>query len=176
MNEPDASKPLSVVVVNSTADDPQRLAIAKAVNDTLNTYIAITDSKAVAFLGGAAAAASFFLSRRPEGTTYLIFYAVSAVFYAIGGVAAANVIFPRLPGPCGGVVFWGDIAGRPDAEAYRADFDRRCDDGGILADYAVLNFFTSKILRRKIRRLRLSMALCFAALATSVTLFITTRM
>lgn len=175
MPDKDAADPVNVNLLPTIGDDPQRVVLAKGVNDTLNAYISITDSKAVAFLGGATAAASFFLSRLPESTALIICYAVSAAGYVAGAANAASVIFPRIP-PCGGgVIFWGDIASRESADAYAAEFERKCHDGGLLADYAWLNFCTSKILRCKIRRLRQAMILCLTALAISVPVFIVTR-
>jgi hypothetical protein len=175
MPDEPASAPLQVNVLPTIADDPQCVALAKGVNDTLNAYISITDSKAVAFLGGATAAASFFLSRPVEGLVFTICYIASAAAYVTGAVNAASVIFPRVPACGRGVVFWGDIASRESADDYAAAFDRRCSEGGLLADYAWLNFCTSQILRRKVRRLRIAMALCLTALAISVPAFILSR-
>jgi hypothetical protein len=149
--------------------------MVKSVNDTLNAYISITDAKAGAFLGGAAAAASFFLSQEPKTTGLVICYVVSAIGYISGAVAAANVIFPRIPGCGSGVIFWGDIASRKNAKEYHEEFERRCVDGGFIADYAWLNWCTSNIIRCKIRRLRIAMALCFIALAVSVPAYIYTK-
>src|SRR5687767_886974 len=97
MSEEKPPRSLDVNVVATIADDPQRVSLAKGVNDTLNTYIGITDGKAVAFLGGTTAAASFFLSHRPGGVVLLVFYALSAVAYAAGALACVSVIFPRMP-------------------------------------------------------------------------------
>ncbi|HEX2746496.1 MAG TPA: hypothetical protein VHM91_00745, partial [Verrucomicrobiales bacterium] len=113
--------PLDVNVLPTIGDDPQRVAMVKSVNDTLNAYISITDAKAGAFLGGAAAAASFFLSQEPKNTVLVICYVISAIGYVAGAVAAANVIFPRIPGCGNGVIFWGDIASRKSADDYRIE-------------------------------------------------------
>jgi hypothetical protein len=71
-------------------------------------------------------------------------------------------------------VFWGDIASRENPESYAADFERACENGGLLADYARLNYFTSIILRCKIRRLRIAMLLCLTGLAISLSFYIVT--
>src|SRR6188508_2473578 len=92
MSEENPPRCLDVNVVPTIADDPQRVTLAKGVNDTLNAYIGITDGKAVAFLGGSTAAASYFLSHRPDGPVLLVFYAVSAVAYALGAIACVSVI------------------------------------------------------------------------------------
>ena len=112
------NKTLEVNIVATIGDDPQRVALAKGVNDTLNAYISITDSKAVAFLGGSTAAASFFLRDPPESTFLIVCYALSAIGYVTGAVNAASVIFPRIPGKGSGVVFWGDIASRESAPQF----------------------------------------------------------
>src|SRR5688500_184722 len=116
MPNEDAANPVNVNLVPTIGDDPQRVVLAKGVNDTLNAYISITDSKAVAFLGGSTAAASFFLRDPPEGTLLLVCYALSAIGYVTGAVNAASVIFPRIPGRGSGVIFWGDIASRESAQ------------------------------------------------------------
>ncbi|HWB06563.1 MAG TPA: Pycsar system effector family protein [Verrucomicrobiales bacterium] len=170
-DEPPPS-PLDVNVVPTIGDDPQRVAMVKSVNDTLNAYISITDAKAGAFLGGAAAAASFFLSQEPKGTGLVICYVISAIGYVSAAVAAANVIFPRVPGKGSGVVFWGDIASRKSAQEYHDEFEKKCAGGGFVADYAWLNWCTSTIIKRKVRRLRIAMALCFLSLAVSVPAYI----
>ena len=51
-----------------------------------------------------------------------------------------------------GVVYWGDIASRENSRAYAAAFNEACESGGILNDYAHLNWCTGVILRRKIRQ------------------------
>ena len=161
MSEEKPARCLDVNVVQTIADDPQRVSVAKGVNDTLNAYISITDAKAVAFLGGATAAASFFLSHKPDHELLRVFYYLSAVAYGCGAVAALTVIFPRMPVRGTGVVFWGDIASRSDPSTYAADFEQSCHGGGILEDYARLNWCTSVILRRKVKQLRLAMVLTF---------------
>jgi hypothetical protein len=85
------------------------------------------------------------------------------------------VIYPRLPARGEGVVFWGDIASMADSAAYAEAFDVACERGGILQNYAHLNWCTSQILRRKVLRLRLAMCFCFAAIAISVPVFIIAR-
>ena len=172
MSEETPPRCLDVNIVPTIADDPQRVALAKGVNDTLNAYIGITDSKAVAFLGGSTAAASFFLSKPVEGLAPTICFAVSAAGYVSGAVAAASVIFPRIPARGQGTVFWGDIASRGNPNTYASDFERACETGGLLADYSRLNYFTSIILRCKIRRLRIAMLLCLGGLAVSLSYYI----
>ena len=110
------------------------------------------------------------------GSAFCAFrYVLSAAAYAAGAVACVSVIFPRLPERGNGVVYWGDIASRANSRNYAAEFDKACDSGGILDNYAHLNWCTSVILRRKVRRLRLAMGLCFAALIISVPVFIIAR-
>jgi hypothetical protein len=175
MSDDDPAQPIQVNVLPTIGDDPQRVAMVKSVNDTLNAYISITDAKAGAFLGGAAAAASFFLSQLPKSTPLIVCYAISALGYISGAVAAANVIFPRIPACSRGVIFWGDIANLKNARDYHDEFERRCANGGFIEDYAWLNWCTSNIIRRKVGRLRIAMALCFIALAVSIPTYILTK-
>lgn len=87
-------------------------AMAKGVNDVLNYYIQVTDTKASIFISGSVAAATFLLMKLPTGTAARTLYFSAAACLGVSLVLATLVILPRLPTRSGtGSVFWGDIAG-----------------------------------------------------------------
>ena len=135
--------------------DGSMTMMAKGVNDVLNYYVQLTDTKASIFIAGSVAAASFLLMHFPEGVQARALYFTSAASLGVALVLATLVILPRLPMRSGrGCVFWGDIADCADAAAYRDRFGAAAASGILDEEYAVLNFYTARILERKIRILR----------------------
>ena len=143
--------------------DGSLTTMAKGVNDVLNYYIQVTDTKASIFIAGSVAAASFLLMKFPDGAGERALYFVAAGSLGVALVLATLVILPRLPAFSGtGSVFWGDIAGCSSAVDYRDRFGRTASAGFLDEEYCVLNFYTARILGRKIRILRVAI-LCFLA-------------
>ena len=143
--------------------DGSLTTMAKGVNDVLNYYIQVTDTKASIFIAGSVASASFLLMKFPVGTGPQVLYVVAAASLGAALVLATLVVMPRLPAFGGkGSVFWGDIAGCSSAVNYRDRFGQTASAGLLDEEYSVLNFYTSRILGRKIRILR-SGILCFLA-------------
>jgi hypothetical protein len=137
--------------------------MAKGVNDVLNYYIQVTDTKASIFIAGSVAAATFLLMKFPTGMTARALYCSSAVCLGVSLVLATVVILPRLPTRSGaGSVFWGDIAGCGNSADYRDRFGATATAGLLDEEYSVLNFHTARILEKKIRILRVAI-LCFLA-------------
>ena len=79
-------------------DDLQKAAAAKSINDQINQYIVVMDTKASAFLAGNVAVASFYLSTMPQSDGgRLAYYLALALFGAAilmaGGVIMAVPMF-----------------------------------------------------------------------------------
>jgi len=137
--------------------------MAKGVNDVLNYYIQVTDTKASIFIAGSVAAASFLLMKFPSGWGPLTLYFFAVAFLSTSLILATLVILPRLPTLTGaGSVFWGDIAGCGSAVEYRDRFGATASSGLLDEEYSVLNFHTARILKKKILILRAGI-LCFLA-------------
>ena len=135
--------------------------MAKGVNDVLNYYIQVTDTKASIFIAGSVAAASFLLMNFPDGLGARILYSAAASSLGVALVLATLVVLPRLPvRSSGGSVFWGDIASCPGPIEYRDRFGATASGGLLDEEYSILNFYTARILGKKIRILRMSI-LCF---------------
>jgi hypothetical protein len=135
--------------------------MAKGVNDVLNYYIQVTDTKASIFIAGSVAAASFLLMKFPDAFGPRILYFSSATSLGISLILATLVVLPRVPAGTGnGSVFWGDIAGCSNPAEYRDRFGLTASSGLLDEEYSVLNFYTARILKMKIRVLRIAI-LCF---------------
>ena len=146
--------------------DLDKAVAAKEINDYMNHYLTVLDTKAGAFLAGNVAAASVLLNDLPQGGAGLVAVIVSIALFAASTIAAGCVIFPRLP-PCGNsVIFWGDVAADADAGSYVQRFDSCINEGKLDEHYAMQNFFCARVLRRKFRWLRTGIFLFFLALAT----------
>lgn len=146
----------------SPPDEDGRLTtMAKGVNDVLNYYIQVTDTKASIFIAGSVAAASFLLTKFPDTMVARALYFIGAGGLGMGLVLATFVVLPRLPARSGcGSVFWGDIAGCGDASEYCGRFGKSAGAGLLDEEYSALNYHTARILRQKIRVLR-GAILCF---------------
>jgi hypothetical protein len=143
--------------------DGSLTAMAKGVNDVLNYYIQVTDTKASIFIAGSVAAASFLLVKFPEGMGPQLLYFFAATGLGISLVLGTLVILPRLPTLNGtGSVFWGDIADCTSAIEYQDRFGAAASSGLLDEEYSLLNFHTARILRKKILILRVAI-LCFLA-------------
>ena len=141
--------------------DGKLTTLAKGVNDVLNYYVQVTDTKASIFIAGRVASASFLLMNFPHDWWLRALYVTAAVRLGAALILATLVILPRLPlRTASGSVFWGNIAGCTDPADYRDRFARTATVGLLDDEYSTLNFHTARILRRKIRILRAAI-ICF---------------
>jgi hypothetical protein len=154
------------------ADDLIRAEAAKAINDQVNYFIQIMDTKASAFLAGGVAAASFLLREAPPGLLGQTLYGLAVTAYACAVLMAGCVIFPRLPSTGNSVIFWGDIANHQEFRAYLESFQRIINDGFLDEQYCLQAWFAARVLRRKYRWLRRSISTFFLALGLSFGLYL----
>lgn len=136
--------------------DLDKASAAKDINDYLNHYITVMDTKATAFLAGNVGAATFLLSNPPKHGA-LFYFAV--VMFAVSTVVAGGVIFPRLPGRGNSVLFWGDIALHADFQSYQREFQRVMESGMLDEQYCIQNYLAARLLKRKYRWLRWAITL-----------------
>ncbi len=143
--------------------------MAKGVNDVLNYYIQVTDTKASIFIAGSVAAASFLLTNFPDGLGARALYVVSAACLGAALILSTLVVLPRVPARQGkGCVFWGDIADCADPFVYRDRFGQTAAGGLLDEEYCVLNFYTARILGRKIRILRVAIISFLVGVLTAI--------
>lgn len=145
-------------------DNLQKAAAAKSINDQINYYIAMMDTKASVFLAGNVAAASFLLKDMPVDGVGRAAYFLALTLFATSTLVAGGVIFPRLPAKGNSIIFWGDIAAKPDAKTYVETFNRTVEEGFLDEQYAVQNFLAARLMRRKLRWLRTAISVFFTAL------------
>ena len=145
-------------------DDLQKAAAAKSVNDQINQYIMVMDTKASASLAGNVAVASFYLGTMPKSESGLAAYYLALALFGSAILMAGGVIFPRLPKSGNSIIFWGDIAASPDFKSYQERFQRVLNDGFLDEQYCVQNYLAARVLRKKFKWLRCSILLSLAAL------------
>ena len=123
----------------------------KGVNDYLNHYITLTDTKAGALLATSVAMGALLLSEDWQTLTTLGKYARGAALalLAIAAGFSAWVVYPRLPSGRRGVVFWEDMS-HPDLDAYAAAV-QQLDEGAVELEYAAQNYFVSSVVHRKLQ-------------------------
>ena len=85
---------------------------------------------------------------------------------------AGCVIFPRLPSAGNSVIFWGDVAAHQEFRTYLESFQRIINDGFLDEQYCLQAWFAARLLRRKHRWLRRSIAMFFVALGLSFGLYL----
>ena len=128
---------------------------AKGLNDLLNYYIQVIDTKASIMIAANVTSAAFLLSMFPGNFLAKLVYVSSASLLGGSLILATLVVLPRLPTRSGtGCVFWGDIAASQSAVKFRDRFASAAVGGLLDDDYSMLNFHTARILERKIRMLR----------------------
>ena len=157
--------------------DPQqlrRIKIARQVNGLLNHFVGVLDAKASAFLAGNVAAGTFLLREMPHDNCWRALFFIALGSYAFSVIMAGATIFPRLPKTGDSVLFWGDIAASKSVHDYATRFDAVLDSGRLDDQYLAQNFLTSRLLRRKFRCLRVSIAFFFVALFSSFAVFLAT--
>lgn len=149
--------------------DGSMTAMAKGVNDVLNYYVQVTDSKASIFIAGSVAAASFLLLHFPEGLGAQLLYFSAASFLGASLILATLVILPRLPGRSGsGSVYWGHIANFANPGSYRDSFAKTAAAGLLDEEYSILNYYTARILAKKIRILQLAILFFLAGVLAAL--------
>lgn len=150
----------------------RRIKVARQVNALLNHFVGVLDAKASAFLAGNVAAGTFLLHEMPHASAWRVLFFIALGAYAISVVMAGATIFPRRPRTGDSVLFWGDIAASSSVKDYTARFDAVLDAGQLDEQYLAQNFLTSRLLRRKFRCLRVSIAFFFIALFCSFAVFL----
>jgi hypothetical protein len=158
-----------------SADVVSRVKVAKGVNDLLNHYVTVFDTKASAFLAGNVAAASFLLREMPHPMCAKWLYFISLTFYATSVLMAGMTIFPRLPRSSKSVIFWGDISAHRDLETYASEFDKVIDSSQMDDQYIAQNFYTALVIKRKCHSLRWCISFFFIGLFASFPVFISAR-
>lgn len=152
--------------------DLGKIKAAKSINDYLNHYITVMDTKASAFLAGNVAAATFLLREMPDMGMLRGAYIFALVLFASSIAVAGAVIFPRLPTKGNSILFWGDIASQTNLHSYVDAFNRVVDGGTMDEQYCAQNFFAARVLQRKYVCLRWAIMLFFAALAVAFTVYL----
>ncbi len=154
------------------SEEVAKVKVAKGVNDLLNHYVGVLDTKASAFLAGNVAAASFLLKEMPIPLYAKVLYFTALTCHAASVIMAGTTIFPRLPKPSNSVIFWGDIARLTSLETYTKLFNSVLEAEQMDEQYTAQNYFTARVLKRKYHCLRWCIALFFFALFAAFPAFL----
>jgi len=140
----------------------------KGVNDYLNHYVTLTDSKAGALLAAAVAVGALLLSDGWHALTDegKLARAAALLLLAAASACAASVIFPRLPSGRRGVVFWEDIRSHSELADY-VQAVGELDDTGVELEYAAQNYFVSDVVHRKMSTTRVAIGLFLAGIGAA---------
>ena len=152
--------------------DLDKASAAKDINDYLNHYITVMDTKATAFLAGNVGAATFLLNKAPDHGWMRVMFVIAVILFAISTVVAGGVIFPRLPRRGGSVIFWGDIARHADFKSYQHDFMAVMESGQLDEQYCVQNYQASRVLERKYKWLRWAIVLFVIAVFSAFSVYL----
>jgi hypothetical protein len=130
------------------------------INGYLTAYIQFCDAKAGAVVALVALVAGAYAAGWPASLAGAVPLAGIALL-ALPCVFALLIVLPRLSGSTDrGVIFWEDIAGFGDHEAYAAALRDANEFGAVTRQ----NYTLAHIARRKYRLLRRSVFLLFLAL------------
>jgi hypothetical protein len=134
----------------SDSDSRPPTGFGKGVNDYLNHYITLTDSKAGALLAASVAVGALLLSDDWKALTHAgkLARGASLMLFAAAGGCAAWVVYPRLPSGRRGVIFWEDIRSHKDLSDY-SNAVRELDSDAVEHEYAAQNYFVSAVLHSK---------------------------
>jgi hypothetical protein len=166
MNPPSAS--LEAKAANPAPEPPRApRGFSRSVNDYLNDYIRLADSKASAVVGLNTLLLGLVMawSDTDQGSIWVHVFTIA--LFALGAGLGAFVILPRMPRGSNGVIFWGDIRTYPTVAAYQEKL-RSLSDQDVEDSYAYQNFYVSHVLHEKHRYLRLAMFLTALGVAMAV--------
>ena len=131
------------------------LDLCKSVNDYLNHYVVVIDSKAAAI--GAASLVVVGLVVAPGAIKQVgILGWLGALSAAVSVLCSGAALYPRTPHSNEGHLFWGDIIEFESASSYWESFCALSEDE-IEKEYALQNYSVSGVLRRKTALVRTAM-------------------
>lgn len=145
------SRPLEIT--NVTTNDGPPAGFGKGVNDYLNYYVTVADAKSIALMGVNITLSGLLVSNRPTALLPLALIWAAAICFVISALISAYELYPRLPTEGKGTIFWEDILTRATASAYQTDI-RQLNEHQVEYEYALQNYFVSKVLRKKYQSIR----------------------
>lgn len=130
----------------------------KGVNDYLNHYVTVSDAKAAAFLALNVVVIQFLVKDNFWISWRIYLYWAALLFLSLSIIAAASVLFPRLPCGSKGLIFWEDIRERKRPVEYEEDLSNLTADR-VEQEYAHQNYYVSQVLHKKMILIRWEISL-----------------
>lgn len=124
-----------------------------SVNNYLNFYINIADSKATAFLAGNLVALGVVMSQNDPSRPNAPLHLLAIACFIIAGIVSTLVLFPRLPEGGSGVIFWEDIRSYNTPDEYHQAVTQM-NPQRVEQAYAYQNYHVARVLHAKHQYLR----------------------
>jgi hypothetical protein len=127
----------------------------QTINEYLQHQVYIADAKAGVFLAGNIALSLVVTSKVYLHSCSLILSGVSLSLFSISALLSAIVIFPRMPKPEVGLIFWENILSFRTPESYSTAL-KKIGASEVEEEFSKENFYVSKVLHSKHTLLRFS--------------------
>jgi len=127
----------------------------QTINEYLQNQVYITDAKAGVFLAGNIALSLVVTSKNYHHSYSLFFLVISLLLFSISALLSAIVIYPRMPKPETGLIFWENIL---DHKTH-IDYIEALNIIGaseVEKEFSKENYYVSKVLHSKHTLLRFS--------------------
>lgn len=125
----------------------------EGVNTYLNQHITVADAKIVALIGANLTISVLLLASQPSSYWTSISNWVAVITLGLSALLGVFALYPRLIGTEKGLIFWEDIASRKTPLEYLSAV-QHLNPQQIESEYAIHNFYTSKILCAKYRTIQ----------------------
>lgn len=129
---------------------------SRDINNYLNAYVNLADSKAGAVVGLNTLLLGLVMAWGDTDQGDIRVHLLTIALFAIGAGLGAFVILPRTPRGSSGVIFWEDIRTYATVDDYQNRL-RSLDDQDVEDSYAYQNYFVSHVLHQKHQYLRWAM-------------------
>lgn len=130
--------------------------LLKSINDYLNHYVAITDTKsgALAIMATITLTLTGNFMRESMSSSEQWALKAAVCMHLATFIACGFVVFPRKPSRGDSVVFWEDVSLCKNVGDYQEKVKLALDSGFMGLEYAAQNFYVSKVLSKKNKALR----------------------
>jgi len=157
------------------SDPVEHETFLRGVNDYLNFYVVVAETKAAAIFAGSSGTLLFLMDRRPDQPgrldTLLVYGGAVLLIGAI--VSACLVVYPRRPSSGMSLVFWEDVTNNfTNVDQHRAAVEA-LDSESRGREIAAQNFYTSRVLHAKYQMIRPAFWLAALGFAAAVALELT---
>lgn len=139
------------------------LGFGKGINQYLNHYVSVADTKAAGILTVDFTLGGYLLTHIPPMGWPLVFHWTGLVLLIASGVSALHTLYPRTPKIGSSIIFWEDIRARGTVDTYLDDLCHT-DEGEVERQYGVQNYLVSGVLAKKYGSVRWGIRILICAI------------